>query len=153
MLAAGWQYAIAGDKSGVDEMLKTYHGSCHCGRVRFAAEIDLSAGTGRCNCSMCAKRRYWGVVIKPDAFRLLTEEQALGDYQFGTMSGHHRFCRTCGVAAFGHGHIKEIGGDYVSINVACLDGISQAELAAVPVKYMDGRNNSWWNAPEVTRHL
>ena len=134
-------------------MLKTYKGSCHCGKISYEADIDLEAGTGRCNCSICAKKRYWGAQIKPEAFRLKCEEADLGDYQFGTMSGHHRFCKTCGVSAFGHGYVEEIGGEYVSINVACLDDVAQGELAALPVQYFDGRNNAWWNAPEATKHL
>lgn len=70
---------------------KTYQGSCHCGRVKFEADIDLAAGTAKCNCTFCTKARLWGVMIKPAAFRLKSGETDLQDYQ---ASGQGR-CTTC----------------------------------------------------------
>ena len=134
-------------------MIKTYQGSCHCGAVRFEADIDLSAGTGRCNCSYCAKVRNWSARIKPDALRMLAGEDALADYQFGTKSAHHRFCKTCGVRTFSTGYIEQIGGAFVSVMLSCLDGVDPGELAAAPVRYANGRDNKWFDAPSETRHL
>ena len=133
-------------------MRRTYQGSCHCGAVRFTAELDLARETSRCNCSICTKSRFWKQVIPATGFHLLQGEDALTEYRFGSDNIRHRFCSRCGVKPFGQGHHEAIG-DFVAVNVACLDDATPEELAAVPIKYEDGRNNSWESPPAVTRYL
>lgn len=134
-------------------MLKTYRGSCHCGAVKFEADIDLAQGTNKCNCTICTKTRNWNVIIKPAAFRLISGQDDLSNYQFGTKAGHHLFCKHCGVRSFERGYIEQIGGDYVSIKLASLDDVDPKELIDASVKYANGRDNSWWTPPAETRHL
>lgn len=132
---------------------KTYKGSCHCGEVRFEVDLDLAAGTGRCNCSICSKQRAWNAIVSPQDFRLVEGEEYLNVYQFGNRAGHHMFCRQCGIRSFGRGYLEEIGGDYIAINVAALDNVDPRELRDTPVRYFDGRNDNWWAEPAETAHL
>lgn len=132
---------------------QTYHGSCHCGVVRFEADLNLAAGTGRCNCSICSKLRNWGVIAKPEQFRLLQGEDELNAYIWNTATSTRYFCRHCGITVYGKGHIEEIGGDYVGVNVAALDDLDPQTLASIPIRYMDGRHDNWQNEPAVTSYL
>lgn len=132
---------------------KTYHGSCHCGRITYQTDLDLSQGTGKCNCSICTKTRFWGMNVKPDAFKLLSGQTELTDYQFGTKSVHHYFCKHCGVRTFGKGYVEEVGGDFYSVNIATLDDVDVKDLAKAPVRYSDGRNNNWMEQPKDYLHL
>lgn len=133
-------------------MEKTYHGSCHCGAVRFEADIDLSQGTLRCNCSICIKARFWPAVVKPGSFRLLQGEADLVTYQFAAKRDEHFFCRHCGIRSFGTGNSPRWGKFY-GVSVTCLDDVSDEELAGAPITYLDGRGDNWESPPLETRHL
>ena len=133
-------------------MKTTYHGSCHCGAVRFAAEIDLAAPSLRCNCSFCLKVRCWASLVPPDALRLLAGEADLSEYRFGTRRETHYFCRHCGVRPFGRGDSPR-SGPFVGISVSCLDDAAAAQLAHMPVTFVDGRHDVWDAPPQETRHL
>jgi hypothetical protein len=121
--------------------------------VRFEADIDLSVGTGKCNCSICTKIRLWGVVLSPDDFQLLAGESDLNDYQFGIHNIHHRFCKHCGVHPFLHGYSERKGRAFYTVNVACLDNVSDEEFASLPVRYFDGRNDDWQVQSAETQYL
>jgi hypothetical protein len=132
-------------------MKKTYKGSCHCGAVRFEADIDFDQGTVRCNCSMCAKGRNWLAAVTGDAFRLISGESELSEYQFGRHAIHHRFCRRCGLRPYSWG---EPGGKvFYAVNVACLDDVDPAELISAPLTYVDGLHDDFKHPPKETRHL
>jgi hypothetical protein len=138
-------------------MKKTYHASCHCGAVRFEADIDLSKGTTRCNCSICTKARAWFTIVKADQFRMIAGADALNDYQW-TPSGkpipnlHYRFCSTCGVRAFAQGEQEAMGGVFYAVALAALDDADPDELAG-SIKYVDGGHDRYDKTPEDTRYL
>lgn len=133
-------------------MLKTYSGSCHCGAVRFEADLDLAQPTYRCNCSICRRTRFWPAVARENGFRLLSGEQALTQYLFNTRKNQHYFCMHCGVRPFGIGTETPIGKMF-GVNLGCLDGVSEEELAGLAITRVDGLNDRWQDTPVHWAHL
>lgn len=133
-------------------MQKTYRGSCHCGAVRFEADLDLSQPSYRCNCSICRRTRFWPAVARPEGFRLLSGEGEVTEYLFNTRRNQHFFCKHCGVRAFGVGNDTPIGRMY-GVNIGCLEGVSEDELSRIPITYVDGLHDRWQGVPEVVSHL
>jgi hypothetical protein len=123
--------------------MKTHTGSCHCKAVHFEVELDVAKAT-RCNCSICMKLGATGCIVKPAELRLLAGEENLGVYEWGMKVAGRRFCRTCGVFVFGKGYLAELGGDFVSVNLNCLDDVDAARLSPV---HWDGRHDNWEAGP------
>jgi len=116
--------------------MQIYAGGCHCGRVRFEVTADL-ARVSECNCSICTRKGYLHLIVPPDRFRLLSGEDTLSTYRFGTMTARHHFCRCCGVASF---YVPRSHPDRIDVNVRCLDGVDAATLE---IRHFDGRH---WEA-------
>jgi hypothetical protein len=139
-------------------MKQTFSGSCHCGAVRFEADVDLAAGSRRCNCSYCAKTRYWKAFVGVDDIRLLCGTEVLGDYRapasvWSPDHIHHRFCTKCGVQLYSLAYLADWGGWFHALNIAAVDGIDQASLAAIPIVYEDGIADRQLERPAVIAHL
>jgi hypothetical protein len=111
-----------------------YTGSCHCGKVRYEVEGELK-GAMACNCSMCSRKGSLLWFVPRSAFKLLTPEADAASYTFNKHVIKHRFCKTCGIHAFGSGTDPK-GNEMAAINVRCIEGI---DLDAVPVKHFDGK--------------
>jgi hypothetical protein len=116
--------------------LKKYTGSCHCGKVRYEVELDLSAPVISCNCSMCGRSGTLLTFTPASRFTLLSGEDSLTDYQFNRHAIHHLFCSTCGIKSFAKG-VAPDGTETRAINARCLEGV---ELESLSIKQFDGRS-------------
>ncbi len=116
---------------------KTHAGRCNCGAVRFEADCDTRTGT-KCNCSFCMRLGMLTTVVKPHEVRVLSGEDHLTSW--GGDIGRRYFCKTCGVQCLSRGHLKELGGDYATVNFLALEGFDYIHTR---VLYWDGRHDNW----------
>jgi hypothetical protein len=111
--------------------MRTYTGSCHCGRIRFEVDADLDH-VRVCDCSIC--RRRGALIHRVDAgrFRMLSDFDDLTLYQFHTRQAKDYFCKSCGILPFRR---PRTAPDAWSINVRCLDGV---DLNALKIEHVFG---------------
>jgi hypothetical protein len=112
---------------------RRYHGSCHCGRVRFAFRSEEITVGKRCNCSICIRK---GAVVSSQYipatdFEPHADMDCLSDYRWNDRVVNHIFCKTCGIYPY-HGN-AEFG---YRVNLGCVEGI---DVMALPIEIIDGR--------------
>lgn len=119
----------------------TVTGGCHCGAVRFEADVARSVRLLSCNCSMCAKTGFLHLIVPHQHFRLLQGGDALSSYRFGTGAAEHLFCQTCGIRSF---YQPRSHPEAWSVDFRCLDDDHRLEYQVQP---FDGRN---WDAARAS---
>lgn len=116
--------------------MKTHQGSCHCKAVTWEVDADIKEVLS-CNCSICSRKGYLLTFVQPEAFRLMTGENNLTDYQFNHKHIHHTFCKTCGIESFARGDDGK-GNEMVAINVLCIPDI---DIDSLEVRKYNGKDD------------
>jgi hypothetical protein len=111
-----------------------YKGSCHCGRVAFEVEGEIT-GAMACNCSICQRKGSLLWFVPRSALKLNTPDEAASTYTFNKHVIKHRFCPVCGMHPYGEGADPK-GNEMAAINIRCIEDI---DLDAIPVQKYDGR--------------
>jgi hypothetical protein len=122
-------------------MIVKLSGGCHCRAVRFEAGVRREVEVLDCNCSICSMTGFRHLIVPHSDFRLLSGEDALTHYRFGTGTADHLFCSVCGVKSF---YQPRSHPEAWSLNLNALDDVAGL---TVTVRAFDGRN--WEKAREA----
>jgi hypothetical protein len=112
-----------------------YEGSCHCGKIAFEVDGELTGATA-CNCSICSRKGSLLWFVPRDKMRLLTSPADVATYTFNKHRIKHHFCRTCGIHPYAEA-VDSKGNPMAAINIRCLPAV---DLATVPVNNFDGKS-------------
>lgn len=109
-------------------------GGCHCRGVRFEADVPEAVEVLDCNCSICTMTGFRHLIVPHEHFRLLSGQDRLTSYRFGTGAANHLFCSVCGIKSFyqPRSHPKAW-----SVNLNAVDNASRLRISVTP---FDGRN-------------
>jgi len=114
---------------------KIWHrGGCHCGAVKFEVQASATVEITDCNCSICSMTGYQHLFASKDEFKLLSGQDNLTTYTFGSHIAKHHFCKTCGIKSF---YVPKSHPDGVSVNLRCVDPAGFENISFEP---FDGKN-------------
>ncbi len=123
----------------------TLNGGCHCRAVRFVVTAPRVFAALDCNCSICRMSGFLHLIVPQARFALISGEDALTTYTFGSGVAQHRFCRDCGVKSF---YVPRSNPDGIDVNVRCLD---PDQDFAMTIKAFDGAD--WEAHADSLAHL
>ena len=138
----GWSEPGMGFSTASLSAMKTYRGSCHCGRVRFEVEAEIDH-LRVCDCSVCRRRGALNYRVPKDKLHLLTPWEDLTIYQWGSQTAKDYFCPVCGILPFRRPsdptsqELKEGVKPFEgwAVNVRCLEGV---DLDSIPIRKIYG---------------
>lgn len=113
--------------------MRKQRGSCHCGNVVFEYE-HVEGLAVECNCSICRRKGALWQAVKDEHFRILSGQNDLVLYQFGTRTAKHFFCKRCGVSTFSN---PRLAPDRWAVNLRCVD---EVDLRTLRITQFDGQN-------------
>ena len=97
--------------------MSVHTGSCHCGAIELELRED-PVEVSDCNCSICSKTGFLHLIVPHADFHLLSGQDDLTSYRFGTGAAEHMFCRHCGIKSF---YQPRSHPDCWSVHFHCLD--------------------------------
>ncbi|GAA6207134.1 GFA family protein [Cognatishimia sp. WU-CL00825] len=111
--------------------------TCHCKAVTIHVTLSEGLETARrCDCSYCSRRGAIAVSAALDGLEIVTGNDMLSLYQWGTKTAKHYFCNNRGI--YTH-HQRRSDPNQFGINVACLEGVDPKDLG--DVRWVDGINH------------
>ena len=107
--------------------MKTYHGSCHCGAIKFNLKCHPITKGLRCNCSICRRKgtMMLGEAVDQADISIDAKPEDIGLYQFDSKVAKHYFCKHCGI--YTHHETARYPGKF-RVNLGCIDEVDPFAL-------------------------
>ncbi|KAJ7034453.1 Mss4-like protein [Mycena alexandri] len=123
----------------VPEGMTVYHGSCHCGAIRYTLLSPHKIATAtECNCSICSRNASLWIYPLTTTARFEGVDN-LTEYTFASNLVYHGFCKICGVpirARFVGDSDTGLDLRTMRMNLRTMNGL---DLSGLEIKKVDGR--------------